>query len=105
MVELHPDDDPSLYVRTWTYEHCTDDELDNVIISHRLWAEEVDKEEGLLDHSRVLDLSYYDEADAYKDDPYMYLKVIAGPYASDLDYYDYGKSIIDMYMGWNGKDD
>lgn len=126
-----PSDNSDLFVRAWTYEHIDEENLYYWEKEHNRWAlkgEAIEntgkrddkgkliikliqpfivfpsKDECIIKHSEVLNNSdYYAEAEAYRDDPYKYLETIAPTYATDTEYYDKAKNIIDKYMDWEGK--
>ena len=117
------------YVRVWTTEVIREEKLEYWKEEHAKWAKNGEElrqisqkggkieikviqpfkvfetpSESIVEHSKVLEDSYYEEAKKYKDNPYLYTKEIASMYATDPQYADKLIQIIDKYMAWDSKE-
>lgn len=117
------------YVLSWTSEEIYSSELSEWEKEHEKWALNGEAvrinetlgetmeieiiqpfrkyrtiEECFESHSDILESSIYENAAEYKDDPYMYLRSIAGTYATDSNYYNMAESVMNKYLDWKGKE-
>lgn len=117
------------FVRDWTPEEITESELDKWEKEHKKWAREdeelqiVEKngdkikieviqpfrrfdsyEDGIAFHSEVLMNDLYSEAWEYKNNPFIFLAIIAPTYASDSDYENGVSNIMKGDFEWKGKE-
>ena len=121
--------DTSKFVRTWTTEYISSNDLEKWKIEHNKWALNNDSlvnegtvngkvkikiiqpfrryssyKDSIIDHTNVLEHERYSSANGYKNNSFIYVSIIGPIYATGPDYGDTASIIMNDYFAWNNKD-